>query len=65
MSRSPRCRLRWSYARCGVVGGELVCVKSDVLGWLVGCSLGNNKITDVGAVKIAGALPNSKLRILE
>ena len=30
-------------------------------GVLVGCSLYNNQITDVGAVKIAEALSNSKM----
>ena len=37
---------------------------SDVFGLPVGCSLDNNQITDVGAVKIAEALPNSKLTSL-
>ena len=35
--------------------------ESDVFGLLVGCSLYNNQISDVGAVKIAEALPSSKL----
>ena len=39
----------------------MVCVKSDVIGLLVGCSLYNNQIGDAGAVKIAAALLNSKL----
>ena len=43
----------------------MVCVKSDVVGLLVGCSLGGNQISDVGAAKIAAALPNSKLIYLE
>ena len=48
-------------AQYGVLGRGMVCVKSDVLGWLVGCSLGYSTILDLGAVKIAAALPNSKL----
>ncbi len=39
-------------------------MNSDVFGLLVGCSLSGNKISDVGAVKIAEALPNSKLTTL-
>ena len=38
-----------------------VCVNDDVFCLLVGCSLSYNQITDVGAAKIAAALPNSKL----
>ena len=42
----------------------MVCVESAVFGLLVGCSLNTNKIGDVGAAKIAAALPNSKLTTL-
>ena len=44
--------------------GAVVCVNSDVVGLLVGCSLSGNNITDVGAARIAAALPNSKLTTL-
>ena len=47
------------------MGRGVVCVNNDVFGLLVGCSLMYNKISDVGAVKIAAALPNSKLAYLK
>ena len=49
-----------------VLGRRVVCVKTDVFGLMVGCSLQQSKIgiTDVGAAKLAEALPNSKLTVL-
>ena len=52
-------------ARCVLGRGGGLCVNSDVLGVLVGCSLSSNHISDAGAAKIAAALPNSKLTVLE
>ena len=50
-------------AQCGVVGRwDGLCENRYVFGLLmVGCSLNNNHISDVGAAKITEALPNSKL----
>ena len=45
--------------------GAVVRVESDVVGSLVGCSLGSTQLTDAGAAKIAAALPNSKLTYLK
>ena len=59
-----RCLLRWV--------GRWFCVKSDVVGMLVGGSLvgmtgqgHRGMISDAGAAAIAAALPNSKLWKLE
>ena len=53
-----RCALWW-------VGGGGLCENAMCFGLLVGRSLNNNQISDAGAAKIAAALPNSKLTILE
>ena len=54
--------------------GRWFCVKSDVVGMLVGGSLAGNwpqaggnrgMVSDAGAAAIAAALPNSKLAFLK